>query len=667
MEKSVLETIIVVKRSGQRVPFNKTKIAIAIKKGFDSVYSSYDEDNVNKVFNRVLVYIEKQYENRKTIGVEDVQDIIEVKLQEFGFYDVYKSFNEYRIKRKASRELFSGKQDHKFAKAIQSLKINEEMCESPSNALNNIAVTITKEYARTYLIDNKYLKLCEEGKVYIHDIEYLPVGLMSCINVDILKSLSKTNKLNYHYTLSELLDFMYTSIICMSKELVGYINFSSFDYDISYGILNTFKKELINKLEFLLTYEGFNEFINTDKLYDKVMKISEIDYDYSIFDEFNKKSDKIKLLISSCYNNAVIYTTNNIYKLIDNFFDKINDKNLLVSINIGSCITYEGILSNKNIINVLKSNKYKYPKVIFKVKSGINYTSENIGYNLYDDMTSYSLTNNDVYFSFLDAPFNKSFYKKNVYRSEVSYNPIGERVIGSSLSVTKNYSYGRGNISTVSINMPRIALESNKNIREFYKVLDETMDNIKNILLLMFEIKSNKNSKCFKGLLENNILLDADKIEENERVRKSIKHSNLSINIVGMYECLYLMNESNKVTLGKEILKHMRKLTDMYSDENKLNFVLCSLDESNAFSIFARIDKSIYGTINNVNDDDCYTNSFKDLSLEDRIKYDCAFHSYLNGGHICFINKNKIKSKTYIKTLLDKCYKADAGLIKFYK
>ena len=80
-EKDFFDEITVVKRSGQRVNFNDTKVAIAIKKGFDSVYEEYDEKEVNKVKEKVLDYIKKEYKDRKTIGVEDVSDAIEVILQ----------------------------------------------------------------------------------------------------------------------------------------------------------------------------------------------------------------------------------------------------------------------------------------------------------------------------------------------------------------------------------------------------------------------------------------------------------------------------------------------------------------------------------------------------------------------------------------------------------
>ena len=103
---NVLDELVIVKRSGQRVSFNGTKIALAIKNAFDSVQSSYTEEDINKVYSNVLEYIKVNYKDRKTINVEDVQDIIEKFLKEEKYIEVYYSFNNYRLKRAASRELF---------------------------------------------------------------------------------------------------------------------------------------------------------------------------------------------------------------------------------------------------------------------------------------------------------------------------------------------------------------------------------------------------------------------------------------------------------------------------------------------------------------------------------------------------------------------------------
>ena len=88
MDREILNELVVVKRSGQRVNFNDTKVALAIKKGFDSVYEDYDEKNVNKVKENVINSICKKYKDRKTIGVEDIQDLIEAELKKQKYDEV---------------------------------------------------------------------------------------------------------------------------------------------------------------------------------------------------------------------------------------------------------------------------------------------------------------------------------------------------------------------------------------------------------------------------------------------------------------------------------------------------------------------------------------------------------------------------------------------------
>ena len=71
------EDLIVVKRSGQRVEFNSLKIAVAIKNAFDSTPSNYSNNDINKVYEDTLSYIYNNYKDRKTINVEDIQDMVE--------------------------------------------------------------------------------------------------------------------------------------------------------------------------------------------------------------------------------------------------------------------------------------------------------------------------------------------------------------------------------------------------------------------------------------------------------------------------------------------------------------------------------------------------------------------------------------------------------------
>ena len=83
--------ITVVKRDGKKVKFNKAKIAIAIKKGFDSIKlpngeNKYSEKDISKVLNNVLDKIYTQ--NPEKIKIEEIQDLIEASLKEEKYIDV---------------------------------------------------------------------------------------------------------------------------------------------------------------------------------------------------------------------------------------------------------------------------------------------------------------------------------------------------------------------------------------------------------------------------------------------------------------------------------------------------------------------------------------------------------------------------------------------------
>ena len=79
MNTNVFDELVIVKRSGQRVAFNKAKIAIAIKKAFDSTYEDYDPNSINKIYSSVLSFIEENYKERK----------IESLIGFFSFYIVF--------------------------------------------------------------------------------------------------------------------------------------------------------------------------------------------------------------------------------------------------------------------------------------------------------------------------------------------------------------------------------------------------------------------------------------------------------------------------------------------------------------------------------------------------------------------------------------------------
>ena len=145
-----LSELKVVKRNGKKVDFNGSKIAVAIKKGFDSLIvedqePKYSEKDIQKVYQNVIKRIEKDYKDAEKIKIEEIQDLIEEVLQKYKYDDVYTSFSTYRDRRTVSRQLFADeKKMHKFLKSLEGLGLKNAFEEDSKRENANIEVQLLK-------------------------------------------------------------------------------------------------------------------------------------------------------------------------------------------------------------------------------------------------------------------------------------------------------------------------------------------------------------------------------------------------------------------------------------------------------------------------------------------------------------------------------------------
>ena len=167
-----LETIEVVKRNGKKVEFDGTKVALAIKKGFDSILiddeKKYNEKDIQKIYQAVIKKIAKEYLSVGKIKIEEIQDLIEDSLKKYGYDDVYESFSEYRQRRAAARIAFrDDKVQAKLQKSIEGLGLKsaneEDSKRENANIDGNSAMgtmlqfgsTISRVFTETYLMKKK--------------------------------------------------------------------------------------------------------------------------------------------------------------------------------------------------------------------------------------------------------------------------------------------------------------------------------------------------------------------------------------------------------------------------------------------------------------------------------------------------------------------------------
>ena len=683
MEKDFLDDIVVVKRSGQRVSFNDAKIALAVKKGFDSVYEKYDEKNVYKVKEKVLDQIRKEYKDRKTIGVEDVSDVIEEVLKKLKYNEVYESFKNYRERRDASREAFVVKQQHKFVKAIESLGLKsagEENAkrenanvdgDGPMGTMLHFGSTVSREFAKAYLMDTKYSRAHDEGAIHIHDLDFWAMGTTTCMQIDLNKLFKNGFSTGHGYLRTPNSIGSYSALAAIAiqanqNEQDGGQSIPAFDYYMAPGVLKTFKKEFKQAIYNYLEFEGFKELINFNKVTDIIDKLDSIEIDLELFDEFTSKSTRLKEIFESAYENAMKRTDRATYQAMEAFIHNLNTMHSRAgaqvpfsSINFGTDTSPEGRMVIKNYLLATESGLGHgetpiFPISIFKVKEGINYFKEDKNYDLFRLACRVSAKRLFPNFSFIDAPYNKKYYVEGDYNTEVGYMGCRTRVLANVCgpSVTP----GRGNLSFTSINLPRLGIKhgialgerDKADMKAFYKELDETMDLVKGQLLQRFECQCSKSRANFKFLLGSGVWLNSEKMDSTTKLRTVLKHGTLSIGFIGLAETLKALigehhGESEKAQkLGLEIIGHMRKKCDEYSEEYNLNFTCLATPAEGLSGRFVAIDRSIYGKIKGITDRDYYTNSFHvpvyyKTSVQHKLEVEGKYHSLTNAGHISYI------------------------------
>ena len=648
--------IIVVKRDGKKVNFNGAKIALAIKKGFDSIPSEdeetkkYTEKDVYKVYNAVIDQIEK--EGKDKIKIEEIQDMIEEQLQKKGYLDVYESFKAYRERRAQSRQVFfDEKRQHKFLKALENLGLKSAIEEDAKRENANIdgdtamgtmlqyGSTVSKEFAKSYLMKRKFAEAHESGDIHIHDMDFLPMGTTTCCQID-LNKLYENGFSTGHGFLRAPNDIMsYAALAAIAiqsnqNDQHGGQSIPAFDYYMAPGVLKTFKKQFKQTVYDYLELTDFISFIAINGIVREIDKLSSIEFDISIFDGYCRDSENLKRLFRLSYDKALQKTKRIVYQAMEAFIHNLNTMHSRAgaqvpfsSINFGTDTSPEGRMVIEQFLLATDAGLGKgetpiFPISIFKIKEGINYNPGDKNYDLFKLACKVSAKRLFPNFSFIDAPFNLQYYKPDDYNTEVAYMGCRTRVLGNYVDENKCVTAGRGNLSFTSINLPRLGIKhgivnnEKTDLKGFYEELEEKLELVKDQLLERFEIQCNKRINNFPFLLGQGVWLDSEKLKPTDKLRKIYKHGTLSVGFIGLAECLKALigehqGESEKAQkLGLEIITFMRKKMDEYSEKYNLNFTLLATPAEGLSGRFTAMDKAIYGKIKGVTDREYYTNSF---------------------------------------------------------
>lgn len=674
----------VIKRDGKKVPFDGEKIAVAIRKGFINAKTNiqYTEEDHNKVYLKVLEDIKKEFKEEAEVPIEHIQDLIEKELKELGYIAIFESFSSYRFRRNESRKAFQNRQ-HKLMKAIENLSLKSAREENakrdnanvdgdtPMGTMLQYGSTLSKEFAKSYLISDYISEAHDKGDIYIHDMDFLPMGTTTCcqINLDKLFSHGFSTGHGHLRPPKDIMSFAALAAIAIQSnqnDQHGGQSIPAFDYYMAPGVRITFKKEFKQALSEYLDLLDDTKKIDFEACTKQIDALKTIDFKITDFKSFYEKDKEIERIFKKAYDTALKKTERKTFQAMEGFVHNLNTMHSRAgaqvpfsSINFGTDTSFEGRMVIKNYLYALDAGLGKgetpiFPISIFKVKEGVNYFEKDTNYDLFELACKVSAKRLFPNFSFLDSPFNLQYYKKGNPDTEVAYMGCRTRVMGNVANPDKEIATGRGNLSFSSINLPRLGIKhgiianEKPDMEGFYKELDEKIDLVKNQLLERYAVQCSKKKYNFPFLLGEGLFLDSENLSDNDDITPILRNGSLAMGFIGLAECLTALIGSHHAEteearkLGYEIIKHMRERCDELSKEYKLNFTLIATPAEGLSGVFVGIDKSIYGIIPGVTDRKYYTNSFHvpvhyDISIADKLKIEGPYHALTNGGHISYV------------------------------
>lgn len=285
------------------------------------------------------------------------------------------------------------------------------------------------------------------------------------------------------------------------------------------------------------------------------------------------------------------------------------------------------------------------PNIIFKVKRGVNSEQNDVNFDLYQKALLCTCRKMIPTYLLCDSEPN------------AKVNPYNLAVMGCRTRVVSDLfgdetSIGRGNIDNISINLPRLALETvtdnpladrDTKYAMFKQKWMEVAHVTKDILLDRFEKVCKRTLQDFPINSHHNLW-----IEPFTDVKKVFRHGTLSIGFIGLSEAMEVLtgerfyNYANTYMMALSFVKYMRDYCDFLKNQYGLNFSLLATSGELISGRFIELDKKKFAPNVDIFTKGFYTNSFhvnvdSNLSAFRKIELEGPFHEYCNGGCITYV------------------------------
>ena len=622
----------VIKRDGRIVEFDKEKIELAIQKANNEVKVA---DKVSKEqISEIVDYVMSL--DKKRILVEDIQDIIEMKLMDFKKFTLAKKYMIYRYTRTLVRQ--QNTTDESILGLIKHS--NKELMDENSNKNAIIASTqrdliageVSKDLTKRMLLPEKISKAHEEGILHFHDADYFLQPIFNCCLINI-KDMFENGTVMNGKLIEEPKSFqvactvMTQIIACVASSQYGgqSINIKHLGKYLAVS-REKFRRELHNQFDGKLSDEMIEEIVAQRLKTELSSGVQTIQYQINTLMTTNGQSPFVTLFLEINDN--------------DPYVDEV------------AAIVREIIIQR---MQGIKNEKGVYitpafPKLVYVLDE-----NNCLKGGKYDDITRLAVkcSAKRMYPDYISAKKMRENYEGNVFA------PMGCR---SFLAPWKdengNYKFeGRFNQGVVSINLPQIGILAKGDEEKFWKLLSERLELCHEALMCRHHALLGVTSDVSPIHWQYGAIA---RLKPGEKIDKLLKngYSSISLGYIGLYEVTLLMTGESQTTpkgqaFALKVMNRLRTACETWKQESGLGFALYGTPAESLCYRFARIDKEKFGDIPNVTDKGYYTNSYhvdvrEHIDAFSKLKFESQFQPISSGGAISYVEipnmRNNLKA-----------------------
>lgn len=634
----------IVKRDGHIVDYDREKIKTAIKKANTEVRGK--EKASNEEISEIIKYIEEL--DRKRILVEDIQDIIEEKLMEFDKYQLAKKYITYRYTRELVRK--ANTTDQSIKELIEG---ENEYWNSENSNKNATVVTTQRDYlagitstdiTRRFLLPEDIVKAHDEGIIHFHDADYFAQNaLHNCELINLDDMLQNGTVING--VMIEKPHRFITAATIATQIILAVTSSSYGGATISLSHLAPFVKASYDKYykkykDRKLSEADCKKFAEEDTRKEVADGVQTFNYQVNSMTNTNGQAPFLSV---NMYLGETEEYKDELAMIIEEF---LNQRILGFKNEKGVYITpaFPKLLYILEEDNIHEDSKYWYLTELAAKCTAKRMVPDYISEKVMKELKINANGDGECY----PCMGCRSFLTPDRFLN------IGNLAKAKNYDDKKGKYYGRFNQGVVTINLPDVALSSEKDIDKFWKIFDERLELCHKALQLRHKRLSNVTSDVAPILWQHGALA---RLEKGESIHELLHHgySTISLGYAGLYECVkYMTGRSHTDNgegkeLGLAIMKHLNDATKKWKEAEDIDYSVYGTPIESTTYKFAKCLKERFGTIKGITDRGYITNSyhvpvFEEIDAFSKLSLESEFQRLSPGGAISYVETPNLQN-----------------------